>query len=58
MGVVDQLYRAHARAQKQTRRDIVNQNRMREYAIEASGAALPSDAMDIEMLELAEDIDF
>jgi len=57
MGVVNQLYKAHAKAQKQTRRDIVNHNRMREYAITASGAALPQADDDYEMMELAEDID-
>ena len=57
MGVVGQLYRAHAKAQKHSRLDRVNQNRMREFAITASGAALPQADDDYEMMELAEDID-
>lgn len=43
MKVVEQLYKATARKQRNDRLDQVNQNRMSQYAIEAAEMPLPID---------------
>lgn len=55
--VVTSLYKAHAKMARLARLDEVHQNRLKTWQVTAQGVALPEDDMDIEMLELADDID-